>query len=157
MPALDTITDLLGQGAVIGVHLLSLHSNPTYVTEADFFGRPLQAERFETVTPGVSLRLANGATFGAYRNSYGRGSAYAGWTFETADQRWALTVGAVTGYPGRPVAPLVVPSLRLGLDAVGAPGWSARIALIPKPPTHGHGITRTEGTAALHIALEKAL
>ena len=145
MQVLDTITDLIGQGAVIGVHLLSLHSNPGYVTAVDIPGRPLQTERFETATPGLSLRLANGATVGAYRNSYGRGSAYAGWTFETADQRWALTVGAVTGYP----------RLRLGLDAAGAPGWSARIAFIPKPPAHGSA--PSHATAALHIALEKAL
>lgn len=156
MSPLDSITELLGQGAVIGAHLLSLHSAPTYTAPIEgprfFLSDPTTEERaYRSVTPGLYLRLANGATIGAYRNSHGRGSAYAGWTFQTEDGRWALTVGGVTGYPGPAIAPLVVPSLRLGLDAVGAPGWSARIAVMPKPPRQDNG------AAAIHFALERAL
>ena len=145
-----TLLQLLGEGAVIGAHLVSLHSNPSYITVVDVHGNTLQTRQYETVTPGAYVRLANGATFGAFRNSYGRGSAYAGYTFETADGRFALTVGGVTGYYGAAVQPLVIPSVQFGLDALGAPGWKARIALAPKPP-------RRASSAALHLAVEVAL
>jgi len=145
-----TLLQLLGEGAVIGAHLVSLHSNPSYITVVDVHGNTLQTRQYETITPGAYVRLANGATFGAFRNSYGRGSAYAGYTFETADGRFALTVGGITGYHGAAVQPLVVPSMQFGLDALGAPGWKARFALAPKPP-------RQAAAAALHIAVEVAL
>lgn len=145
-----TLLQLLGEGAVIGAHLVSLHSSPSYITKVDVHGNTLEQRDYETVTPGVYARLRNGATFGAFRNSYGRGSAYLGYTFETADGRFALTVGGVTGYHGAAVQPLVIPSMQFGLDALGAPGWKARIALAPKPP-------RQAAAAAVHFAVEVAL
>lgn len=69
-------------GIILGIHLLTAHSMPGY----------------ETVTPGIYTRHESGFSAGTYRNSIGRQSTYAGWTFETEDKRWALTVGAVTGY-----------------------------------------------------------
>lgn len=112
--------DLLS-GIVLGLHLATAHSAPG----------------FEAATPGIYMRAGYGFTAGAYRNSYGKGSAYVAWTLETGDflgqRRFALTVGAVTGYPARPVLPLLVPSVRFGLsDDV-----SLRLAFIPKPPEIG--------------------
>ncbi len=121
----------------IGLHLLTAHAVPGY----------------EAVTPGAYARHESGFTLGAYRNSIGRASAYAGWTFETEDRRFALTVGAVTGYErrcridrfehaggiatvprcsghtGGKVGPLLAPSVRLG---------DARLALVAvkKPAVH---------------------
>lgn len=114
-------------GAVLGLHLISIHNVGGY----------------ETATPGVYLRLPSGVTLGHYRNSLGRPSTYAAYTAETADRRWAITVGAVTGYPAMPVAPMVVPSMRLSLGPA-----DVRLAYIPKPPHYG-------GAHALHIALER--
>lgn len=112
------------EALVIGAHL---------ATASDHRG-------YETITPGLYLRADSCLTLGAYRNSVGSRSLYAGCTLQSGP--WALTVGAVTGY-GRPLAPLVVPSYRW---AIGAHS-SARIALIPAPPG---------GAAALHFAVERA-
>lgn len=123
---------------VIGVHLLTAHA----------------ASGYEAVTPGIYARHESGFTVGAYRNSIGRESVYAGWTWETPDRRFALTAGGVTGYErkcwrevrnepngsvstlphctgfeGGKVAPMLVPSMRLG---------SARLALVSlkRPALH---------------------
>lgn len=119
----------------IGLHLLTAHAVPGY----------------EAVTPGVYARHESGLTFGAYRNSIGRRSAYAGWTFESG--RFALTVGAVSGYgrrcrvdrfehaggiatvprcsghTGGKLGPLLAPSVRIG---------DARLSLVAfkKPAIH---------------------
>lgn len=101
-------------GITLGIHLLTLHSAPGYESQnLGLYGR----------------HTASGITAGLYRNSEGRASVYLGETFETPDRRFALTVGAVTGYRARAVAPLVVPSFRLGFD-----GSAVRLSLIPKPP-----------------------
>lgn len=119
----------------IGLHLLTAHATPGY----------------EAVTPGAYARHESGATFGAYRNSIGRASAYAGWTFERG--QFALTVGAVSGYErrcrvdrwedaggkhtnpvcsghtGGKLGPLLAPSVRIG---------DARLSLVAfkKPAVH---------------------
>lgn len=101
-------------GFTIGMHLLTLHSAPGYESQnLGIYGR----------------HAASGITAGLYRNSEGRASVYLGQTFETADRRFALTVGAVGGYRERAAAPLVVPSMRIGGDAL-----AARLSVIPKPP-----------------------
>lgn len=106
-----------------GLHLLTAHSAPGY----------------ETVTSGLYVRSPDGISAGKYRNSIGRRSFYLGQTFTTDDGRWSLLVGGVTGYKRecetqrwaalnggvntRPLcrghasgklAPLIVPSLRVG-------------------------------------------
>lgn len=113
----------------LGVHLFSVHT----------------AAGLEPVNPGLYVRHESGFTAGAFRNSYRRTSAYAGYTFETADRRFALTVGAVTGYPAKAVLPLAVPSVRFELgDQV-----AARVAYLPKPPGRiGH-------SHALHLSIER--
>ncbi len=120
----------------LGLHLMTAHA----------------ASGYESVTPGIYIRHESGLTAGAYRNSIKRPSLYAGYTFETADKRWALTVGAVTGYEKRcridrfeheggiatvprcsghtgKVGPLIAPSVKLG---------DARLALVAfkRPAIH---------------------
>lgn len=116
---------------ILGLHLLTAHVSPGY----------------ETFTPGAYVRHESGFTAGAYRNSIGRNSAYAGWTLETDDKRFAITAGAVTGYDRKceagmctghagKIAPLLIPSMKLG---------PARLAVVPyKRP-------------AVHLAVEWAL
>lgn len=113
----------------IGLHLASAHSRPG----------------FENATVGVYLRRDDGLTLGALRNSYGRLSAYGAWTLQTDDQRFGLTVGAITGYPAARVSVLIAPSVRWELS----PGWAARLVLLPKPPQHA-------SAAALHLAIERS-
>ncbi|MBE7419858.1 MAG: hypothetical protein HS128_19300 [Ideonella sp.] len=117
-------------GLTLGLHLVSLHS----------------VGGMQTFTPGLYVRTPAGFTAGAYRNSEGRGSAYAAWTFEALHGRVALTAGVVAGYRRHAIGPLLVPSVRLlGGDAAGS--TALRLAWVPKPPRgHSH---------ALHIALER--
>lgn len=113
---------------VVGAHLVTAHTKP---------------DGKESATPGLYLRWPNGITVGAYRNSYGDGSVYAGYTVEAFDRHLALTVGGVTGYRAQKVLPLVVPSVRIGL-------WgdtSLRVAYLPKPPKYG-------SSAAVHFSVE---
>lgn len=121
----------LAASLVLGMHLATAHSGGGY----------------QGFNPGVYVRAPSGLTAGLYRNSYSAPSAYLGWTWQTADQRWALTAGAVTGYPAARLLPVLVPSMRVGLPA---PGWAARLTLIPKPPRHGVA-------TGLHLSLETAL
>ena len=145
-------------GLILGLHLLSLHV-------------PHNADLRE-VNPGVYARM-DGFTAGAYANSIGRLSVYAGYTVETPDQRFALTVGAVSGYrrlesqvdcnalgvssirarwpycytesgsSQRTWAPLLAPSIR----AFELDGIVGRVTWLPKL---GHGTVNT-----LHFSLEK--
>jgi hypothetical protein len=144
----NLLADVLGQGLIVGMHLVSVHSHASYPVCNQGV---IEQRRFEAVNPGLYMRLPSGLTAGLYRNSFGVASAYAGWTFETADGRWALTVGGITGYgrtPGQ-VAPLIVPSVRLGLDELGAPGWSARLSFAAKNPRD------SSTAAALHLSVER--
>lgn len=122
-------------GLVLGIHLATAHSSGG----------------MQGFNPGLYLRQDSGLTVGAYRNSYGRASAYAGWTFETADKRFALTVGAVSGYPAAPLMPVVVPSVRFALgQASGEGAWAVRVSLLPKPPKEG-------SAAGVHLSIERGL
>lgn len=121
----------------LGLHLISLHA-PNCHDDGGL------CKRYEALTPGIYARAPSGLSFGAYRNSYGRGSVYAGWTFETPDKRFALTVAGVTGYPQRGLRPMALPSIRWDLGAK----TSLRIAAAPK----------VGGSAALvHFAIEYKL
>lgn len=136
---------------VIGLHLATAHAG--------------QQVPMNAATPGLYLKAPNGWAGGAYRNSLGNASLWVGKVFETADKRWALTVGAVTGYQRRegqrycrhgfrhvawnpcvlgdsePVRPLLAPSVRLPItDNV-----AARLSYMPK---------FGDGAHALHLSLE---
>ena len=115
---------------ILGLHLLSWHDH-----DQGCEPHPPCAV-YRTQTPGIYATLPNGATFGALRNSYDRWSAYAGWTWR-ADP-FAVTFGAITGYPQATVRPLLVPSVKFG---------PVRLAAYPK--------TRNGGAFVVHLAIEK--
>ena len=123
------------EGIIIGLHLATAHFDAA--PRSDLRGFNL----------GIYARAPGGFTVGAYSNSHARLSVYGGWTFETADRRFAITAGAVSGYrlgaPPRPrILPLVVPSVRLGDDDA-----SLRLSLLPKASKHS--------AAGLHFSIER--
>lgn len=118
-------------GDTFGVHLATAHQH---------------SDGLQSANPGVYAQLASGATAGIYRNSYLRTSVYAGWSFQTRNQRLALTLGAVTGYPAARLMPLIVPSARIPVHS----GVALRIAFIPKPARHGT-------SAGVHFSIEQEL
>lgn len=111
---------------MLGLHLLSAHAQPGY----------------EATTVGVYAQAPSGLTLGALRNSERRLSFYAGHTWQTADDRWALTAGGITGYRSARLNPLLVPSVRMPVGDASA----VRLSLIPKP--------RNGGSSALHLSFE---
>lgn len=123
---------------VLGLHLLSAHDPGCHMESG-------RCVAYQNVNPGLYARAPSGLTMGLYRNSYSRMSAYAGWTFETKDRRFALTVAAATGYPRATVIPLAVPSVRFGLTDA----WSLRIAGAPR--------FEKGGAAVLHLSIERQL
>lgn len=128
------ITLALGaaEALIVGLHIATAHVASATASDMHAFN------------PGVYVRTPAGLTGGLYRNSEGRTSAYAGWTWTTDDGRWALTAGAVTGYDHARLSALVVPSVRI--DA--GDGWSVRLAGLPKP--------HSNGAAGIHLAIERA-
>lgn len=86
--------------------------------------------------PGLYYKADSGLAGGAYLNSYGRTSAWAGYQLESG--RLGLLLGAATGYPCGGVLPMAVPSVRLG---------PARISVVPK-------VLRQQTATAVHLSLE---
>lgn len=112
--------------ALIGLHLGTVHLPSTPPCD---------------LNPGIYVQTVGGATLGVYRNSECRTSVYTGVTFETDDKRWAVTLGAVTGYRVAKVVPLVVPSLRIPVtDSV-----AARASLLLNP---------MGGASGVHLSVE---
>lgn len=108
-------------------------------------------ERYRSDTVGLYVRHnASGWQAGALRNSLGRLSVYAAYTLQTRDGMFGIALGGITGYPGEPVRPLVVPSMRLrvpGLDQ----NTAVRLSLLPaKPGSDKHA-------AGLHLSVERDL
>lgn len=145
---MECLIAALCEGLVVGLHLLSLHTAASYTTETNNVGDERASASYRTLTPGVYLRTQAGFTAGAYHNSIGKPSFYAGWSFATDDDRFALTLGAVTGYRrtvhrrwgtyvdrhetaqvGSTVQPLVVPSVKVDLTDA----WAARLSYVPRP------------------------
>lgn len=135
---LGALAQPVGHGFVIGLHMVSLHSEPTYPCDVQVDGRC----NFNNTNPGLYVVAPSGLTLGAYINSYRQWSSYAGWTWHTADNRFALTVGGVTGYRFATVMPVVIPSVRFDLNEQ----WGARLSVIPKA---GDGLVQ-----AVHLSLE---
>lgn len=102
----------------IGVHLGTVHNGAG----------------FEDVNPGMYVVWDNGATVGAYRNSEGAGSAYAGWTWGKG--LVSLTAMAVTGYQRAPIVPGLVPSIRVPLGDRSA----ARVSFILAPEKRARAV-----------------
>jgi hypothetical protein len=123
------------RGAVVGLHTVSWHDHTQ-----------LSGEPYRSDTPGLYLRLDNGATAGVLHNSIGRWGVYAGWSWST-DQAEpvsaSMTVALITGYDAAPVVPLLAPSLRVNL----ADGLALRLITIPK--WHPK-----QGASVVNVALE---
>jgi len=112
------------QGA-LGIHTVSWHSRRDYPAENILlFGRLLHQRRedFCQVNPGLYYRASSGFTVGAYRNSFCRGTVYAGWTWESESKRWWAMAGVAKYGDWRPMVAMG-PALRLdkdlGLDSFG--------------------------------------
>jgi hypothetical protein len=128
---------MTAEGWVVGLHLWSTHFGACYPM-------PDGCRQYETATRGIYWRAPGGFTVGGYRNSYGKDSTYAGWTFETADKRFALTVAGVTGYRRAAILPMLAPSIRF----VVFDSWAIRASGAPK----------LGGSAnVLHLAIEREL
>lgn len=135
--AATTSATTSAESITIGLHLATHHLAVPH-------GTHLQGHN-----PGLYARLPSGLTLGAYHNSEGRGSAYAGYTWSSSGGTWGLTAGVVTGYVRHPVAPLLVPSLRLPLGAWAGAGTALRLSFLPKP--------HPRGAAGLHLSVETTL
>jgi hypothetical protein len=117
--------------SVIGIHTVSAHSKPG----------------FNGKNPGLFVQWANGVTLGAFYNSYNKTSAYAGWLWNIDTQaRFGVLFALASGYGSTeerlPVAPVVAPTVRLGLGGQA----SARVSLFPDP--------RTGSAQVLHLSFE---
>ena len=116
--------------AAYGVHIGS-HHFPSY--------------EYNNVNPGVYVRMTSGMTYGTYYNSERRVSVYAGYTKEWG--RWAVTVGAVSGYSlGKDktrIYPMIVPSVKLGKIS----DTTFRLAIMPQ-------ISKDKGATAIHLMAE---
>lgn len=77
--------------AVVGFHMVSHHTNS---------GREhtIRGQEWNNVNPGIYARWANGFTAGLYENSLRETTTYAGWTWQTPGEMFALTAGVATGY-----------------------------------------------------------
>ena len=114
------------RAGTIGVHVASMH-----FPERDF----------NNFNPGLYYRSDLGWTAGAYRNSLRQVSAYAGYTWERGV--FGLTAGAVSGYAGNSVQPLLVPSM----SVFAVHGATARLAFIPR-------VEKRIGSHVLHLMME---
>lgn len=123
------------EALIVGLHIATAH-----------FASPVASD-MQAFNPGIYLRTPAGLTGGLYRNSEARMSLYGGWTWTTADRRWALTAGAVTGYAHARLSLLVVPSVRFDLGRA-SDGWSGRLAGLPKP--------HSDGAAGIHFSIERS-
>ena len=126
------MTDLFCCIAAVGLHLGSAHVGHQPV------------DNLNPVNPGVYVELRSGWTAGAYYNSVRRTSVYAGYQWlgpAWGPVRPAVTLGAITGYPGGPLL-AVVPSAYVDLG-----GWGARLSYIPK--------VQATKVHTLHLALER--
>lgn len=99
------------------------------------------AYQYNNVNPGGYVRMSSGMTYGAYYNSERKFSVYAGYTMDWGP--FSLTAGLITGYQGKAVVPMLVPTVRLGKIQ----NTTVRVAFMPKAskdlPAH-----------AVHLMLE---
>lgn len=79
----------------IGVHVYTPH----FAEHKDVPDRLRNSD----VTPGLYWRGDSGLTLGVVRNSLRRPAVYAAYTVESDDKRWALTLGAISGYRYRAI------------------------------------------------------
>jgi hypothetical protein len=121
----------------IGTNIYSLHDRDQ---------RCCVALPYRNVTPGFYVsRRGGGWGGGILRNSEGRTSAHIDYTMQTANRRFALTIGAITGYSQHSLLPYMMPSIRVGSD-----GFALRVGLIPK-------VSSIQSANALHFSVEAEL
>jgi hypothetical protein len=101
------------------------------------------SEAMNNSNPGIYARFNNGATGGVYFNSVRKVSSWAGYSMETPNKRFALTIGAVTGYQKAPVLPLVLISATQKFGGV-----TARASLITPTKFNVGGV---------HLSLERKI
>lgn len=146
--------------SVVGVHVFSYHIQKG--------GSPDGRGQWNNHNPGIYARWDNGLTVGTYENSIYRRTTYLGWTLHDDADRFAVTIGVMTGYdklsndPDARYAyrcdgphgcrevrvkdtfvPMIVPSVRLGITE----SLSARVAAVVQPG----------GPPLLHFMLEYQL
>lgn len=128
--AIASVTVHADEVAAYGIHIGS-HHFPAY--------------QYNNFNPGLYVRMKSGLTAGAYYNSERRPSAYLGYTHEWG--RFAVTVGAVSGYTlgrGNPrIYPMIVPSVKLGT----VENVTFRLAVMPQ-------VSKNMGATALHLMAE---
>lgn len=125
--------------------VLALACSASYADTATLGGHMLSFHRkdgFRTVTPGIYAMMENGATGGIVRNSEGNTSAYLGYTMQTKDTRFALTLGGISGYSKR-LRPMAIPSVKFNPTH----DIFLRVSYLAKPPG-------TNGSDAIHLSLE---
>ncbi len=120
--------------AAVGLHVGSAH-----LDQAGWMKR----QSINDVNVGAYVRYTSGLTLGTYKNSFDDQSIYAGWTVSHGP--FSATVGGITGYPGRRVNLMLVPSVNVPLSD----GWSVRLAYLPR--------TKQTGAHVVHLMLERVL
>lgn len=93
-----------------------------------------------SINPGIYARWSNGLTAGSYYNSERRMTVWGGYTLHDSDDRFALMLGVGTGYGKRRFTPMVIPSVRLGLNET----TSVRLSL-----------AAAKNNPAVHLSIEK--
>lgn len=147
----------------IQLHTIAVHSHSTYQEQyVKEIPDPLQPDgvfrklatrekKFETVTPGAGLLCDSSRAdakygFGAYRNSLGKMTAYAGIAFqpiEFKNMRAGLFVGGATGYQ-KHGSVMIAPVLSVGLTektkvhftiipGMGQSAWALGLSLSWRP------------------------
>lgn len=128
--------------AAIGLHAGSLH-----VDKSEW----LERQSTTNANVGGYVLFESGLTLGTYRNTLRSQSFYGGWTWQTESTRLgsinvspAVTVGVVSGYPGKAIQPYLLPSLDLQPNNSSV---SVRIGYLP----------RTKATQAhvIHVMIER--
>jgi hypothetical protein len=115
---------------VVGLHVASIHSK----------------HGFCNLNLGAYYRFEAGWQAGGYRNSECRASFYVGWHAETSGRvRAGIGLGAVTGYRGQGVQPVVMPSVAFSITEQ----QSVRLIFLPKRDP--------KSAAVLHMTLEHQL
>lgn len=136
----------IAQADTFGVHLFSRHEAATHeLTRPDgtTYREPYNNRNF-----GAYFIADSGLTLGAYRNSYGFNTAYAGWTWQGptfGPLQPAVTTVLATGYRRvhgvGVLRPMVLPSVRLE----GPAGVSLRYFIGP-----------AKGGVFQHVAIERS-
>lgn len=145
LAAITVLVPFMAAAQVFGLHLGSIHD-------------PDPGNKANNTNPGLYVRLDNGFTVGAYKNSLHQDTGYVGWT---TPEFWrvSVTLGVASGYRSDGLIPLAVPTLRLLTFYAGADGLS----LTDDPEKEGATSVRfawiprieEKGTNVYHLMVER--